>query len=67
MDFDISSSFTPYDSGMGGLVIGVSSTLYLLFSGRITGMSGILGGILLVDRDNFYWKALYVVCAFDIT
>jgi hypothetical protein len=58
----ISSNFTPFESGMGGLLIGISSTLYLLFSGRITGMSGFLGGVLLVEKDSFYWKALYVVC-----
>lgn len=29
----------------GGLIIGLSSALYLLFNGRIAGVSGILGGL----------------------
>lgn len=30
---------------LGGLIIGLSSALYLLFNGRIAGISGILGGL----------------------
>ena len=34
----------------GGLIIGLSSALYLLANGRIAGISGILGGALGADR-----------------
>lgn len=34
----------------GGLIIGLSSALYLLFNGRIAGISGILGGLFGSER-----------------
>jgi len=38
---------------LGGLTIGLSSTIHLKFKGRITGMSGILYGI---SNYNFHFK-----------
>lgn len=38
-------NFTPIASGLGGLLIGLSALLLLLFSGRIAGISGIFGGL----------------------
>ena len=39
-------NFTPWSSFAGGLLIGVSTAMFLLFNGRIAGISGILGGLL---------------------
>ena len=36
--------------GMGGLVIGAASALFLLANGRIAGISGIIGGLLTGER-----------------
>lgn len=36
--------FTPYASLIGGVLIGVSATLMLLFFGRVAGISGIVHG-----------------------
>ena len=58
----MSEEFSPFPALMGGLVIAVSSSLYLLFAGRITGMSGFLDGVVSVDAATFHWKAVYVVC-----
>ncbi|MES1912959.1 MAG: hypothetical protein MHM6MM_005200 [Cercozoa sp. M6MM] len=37
--------FTPLQSLVGGLLIGVASTAHLAFTGRITGISGIVNGV----------------------
>lgn len=38
--------FTPFSALLGGALIGTSASLMLLLNGRITGISGILGGLL---------------------
>ena len=38
--------FTPGMSLLGGVLIGISSALFILANGRIAGISGILGGLL---------------------
>jgi len=35
--------FTPYSALIGGALIGLSASLFILFNGRIAGISGILG------------------------
>lgn len=40
------TEFTPIASGLGGMIIGAASALLLAFSGRIAGISGIVGGLL---------------------
>ena len=53
--------WAPGQAFAGGLVIGLSVALLLLFSGRIAGISGILGG-LLVRRPGpeQRWRAAFV-------
>ncbi len=38
------SNFTPWLSLAGGLLIGLATAIFLLFNGRIAGISGIVGG-----------------------
>jgi len=38
-------NFTPYSSLAGGFLIGLSAALFLLFNGRVAGISGIVGGL----------------------
>ncbi len=47
---------------VGGVLIGVSAVLMLLFNGRITGISGIVGD-LLVNRSfkDGLWRVMFVV------
>jgi hypothetical protein len=40
------TEFTPVSASIGGLLIGLAASLLLLASGRIAGVSGILGGAL---------------------
>lgn len=39
-------NFTPYSALIGGTLIGLSASMMLLFSGRIAGISGIIGGLI---------------------
>jgi uncharacterized protein len=52
--------FTPWSSLAGGALIGLSASLLLLVSGRIAGVSGIVTGLLLRQRGDVAWRALFV-------
>ncbi len=44
----------------GGALIGLSASLMLAFNGRVTGISGIVGGLLLPKPGDIAWRALFV-------
>lgn len=52
--------FTPYASLMGGVLIGAAAGLFFLLSGRIAGVSGILGGLLAPYRGDLLWRILFI-------
>ena len=60
-------AFTPIESGVGGLLIGLSAALAYLGDGKITGISGIAGPFLRgvgkcqPMKDGQLWKALFLV------
>lgn len=45
----------------GGALIGISASLMLAFNGRVTGISGIVGGLLSPTAGDVMWRALFVV------
>ncbi len=45
---------------LGGAIIGLSASLLLLFHGRIAGISGIFGGLLVPKAPDARWRALFV-------
>jgi hypothetical protein len=51
--------FTPGTSLAGGLLIGLASALFLLFNGRIAGISGIVGGLLKPARGDIAWRIAF--------
>ena len=55
-------NFTPLASGLGGILIGLSAAIVLLFNGKIAGCSGIAGGLLgpYVEGD-VGWRASFVL------
>lgn len=54
----IETSFTPWMSLAGGALIGVASTLLMLFIGRIMGATGVLAGLFQpASREDFAWRA----------
>ena len=48
--------FTPWTSLMGGLLLGVSSALFILLNGRVLGISGILGGLIPPKSGDSAWR-----------
>ena len=53
----IETLFTPWQSLAGGALIGLASTLLMLFLGRIMGATGILAGILAAGpRGDKSWR-----------
>jgi uncharacterized membrane protein YedE/YeeE len=55
------TSFTPWASLAGGVLIGLAATLLVLFNGRIAGISGVLGGLLEPARGDVAWRAAFVL------
>ncbi len=53
--------FTPWSALMGGLVIGAAAAAFILFNGRIAGISGILGGLLRPVRGDIGWRAAFLL------
>lgn len=54
-------NFTPVASTIGGMLIGLSAAMLLLFSGRIAGISGIVGGLLTrPPRSEVVWRLLFL-------
>ena len=54
------SSFTPWASLAGGLLVGLAAALLLLFNGRVAGISGIVGGLVRPARGDVTWRAAFV-------
>lgn len=53
--------FTPWASLSGGLLIGLSTTLLLLTTGKIAGISGIVGGLLNWPKADKLWRLFFLV------
>ncbi len=53
-------NFTPGLSLIGGLLIGVAAAVLVLFNGRIAGISGILGGLLGLPRNDMTWRIAFL-------
>ncbi len=47
----------------GGLIIGASAALFLLFEGRVLGVSGITGRISELAKGDTAWRILFVLGA----
>lgn len=46
---------------LGGAIIGISVSLMLLLNGRVTGISGIINGILTPAKGDTAWRVLFVL------
>jgi uncharacterized protein len=53
--------FTPWASLAGGAVIGLAAALFVLFNGRIAGISGILGGLLQWPKGDTAWRIAFLL------
>lgn len=55
------NAFTPASALMGGALIGVGAALFVLFNGRIAGISGVLGGLLRPKTGDVSWRLAFVI------
>lgn len=54
-------AFTPYPALLGGLLIGLSTVILIVATGRVAGISGILGGLLKPQANETLWRATFVL------
>lgn len=52
--------FTPQAALGGGVLIGLAAAAFVLFNGRIAGISGILGGLLQVEHGDAGWRLAFL-------
>ena len=55
------NAFTLWSSLAGGALIGLATAIFVLFNGRIAGISGVLAGLLKPTRGDVAWRAAFVV------
>lgn len=53
--------FTPWAALAGGVLLGLASALFVLLSGRILGISGIVGGLLRPRAGDMGWRLAFLL------
>jgi uncharacterized membrane protein YedE/YeeE len=53
-------NFTPWSALSGGVLIGLAASLLALGSGRIAGISGIAGNLLVRDKSERNWRIAFI-------
>ena len=54
------ANFTPISAAIGGALIGLAAVLLMLLTGRIAGVSGILGGCLGPGAGDKAWRIAFI-------
>jgi uncharacterized membrane protein YedE/YeeE len=57
------TTFTPYASLFGGVLIGLAAVILMAFNGRIAGMTAMLGGLLEPQHPDAPWRLAFLVGA----
>jgi len=55
------TDFTPWSALGGGVLIGLAVALFVLFNGRIAGISGIVGGLLRPAPGERGWRIAFLL------
>lgn len=55
------SSFTPVSALLGGVIIGLATAVLLVITGRIAGISGIVGGLFRLSQGDMSWRIAFIV------
>lgn len=58
MNFELNESLWAL---FGGVIIGLSVTIMLLFKGRVTGISGILYNSIIFSKGDWIWRAIFLL------
>lgn len=53
--------FTPISSLLGGILIGIAVSIFLIVNGRIAGISGIIAGLLVRPTSDAIWRLLFLL------
>jgi len=54
-------AFTPGPSLLGGVLLGIATSAYVLLHGRILGISGIIGGLLRPVKQMWIWRIVLLL------
>ena len=54
-------NLTPLSGLLGGALIGLAATLLMMLTGRLAGVSGILGGLLQVKPADAFWRIAFIL------
>ena len=53
--------FSPWTALGGGVLLGIASAAFILLNGRVLGISGILGGLLVPRRGDAAWRLFFLL------
>jgi uncharacterized protein len=56
--------FTPWASLAGGVLLGLASAAFILVNGRILGISGIIGGLMMPKKGDIEWRISFLLGMF---
>lgn len=54
------NNFTPWSALAGGALIGLAAAIFVLFNGRIAGISGIIGGLIKPRLHDTSWRIAFI-------
>ena len=54
------NNFTPWSALAGGALIGIAAAIFILFNGRIAGITGIAGGLLRPKAQDIGWRFAFI-------
>lgn len=58
------ANFTPWTALGGGAMLGIAAALFVLLSGRVLGISGIVGGLLRPRSGDIGWRVAVLLGLF---
>ena len=57
----IEEMIIPWDSLVGGMLLGISAVLLLLINGKIAGISGVINGLISPKEGDYWWRLLFAI------
>lgn len=55
------NNFTPWSALAGGGLIGIAAAIFILFNGRIAGITGIAGGLIRPKKRDISWRIAFIL------
>lgn len=51
----------PWAALIGGMLLGLSAALLMLFSGKVAGISGIISGVIKPKKNDYGWRVTFLI------